>query len=152
MTFRKYLVLLAVTVFASLGNVCLARGMRAFGAVTIKNWPLLLTAFSNVWTAAGIVLLILFFVSYLNALSWADLTYVLPATALGYILTAVLAKLLLQEPVPPMHWAGILLITIGVGFVATGPPATTVQSSASQDPVHPVHSVQLIRDDAGGGQ
>ncbi len=152
MTVRKYLVLLAVTVFASLGNVCLARGMRAFGEVTVKNWPLLLTAFANVWTVAGIVLLILFFVSYLNALSWADLTYVLPATALGYILTAVLAKLLLQEPVPPTHWAGILLITIGVGFVATGPSATTTQSSATHDRKHAVHPVQLIREDTGGGE
>ncbi len=152
MTFRKYLVLLAVTVFASLGNVCLARGMRAFGAVTVRNWPLLLTAFANVWTVAGIVLLILFFVSYLNALSWADLTYVLPATALGYILTAVLAKLLLQEPVPPTHWAGILLITIGVGFVATGPSTTTTRSAPSQDREHAVRSAQLIRDDAGGGE
>lgn len=152
MNLRKYLVLLAVTVFASLGNVCLARGMRAFGAVTLKNLPLLLTAFANVWTLAGVALLILFFISYLDALSWADLTYVLPATALGYVLTAFLAKILLQEAVPPMHWAGIVLITIGVGFVATGPSATTVESGHRKPGKHSVPSVRLLHEDAGGAE
>lgn len=150
MNLRKYLVLLAVTVFASLGNVCLARGMRAFGEVTSKNWPLLLTALANPWTAVGIVLLILFFVSYLNALSWADLTYVLPATALGYILTALLAKLLLQEAVPPAHWAGIVLITVGVGFVATGPSTTTSDSSHPKPRSQAAPSVRLVPEDARG--
>ncbi len=104
--------------------------MRAFGAVTRANWHLLLTAFANPWIAGGICLLILFFVSYLDALSWADLTYVLPATAFGYVLTALLAKVILGEGVPLTHWLGIGLITIGVGFVATGPSVTTGESSS----------------------
>lgn len=152
MTFRKYLVLLAVTVFASLGNVCLARGMRSFGAVTAENWPRLLTAFTNLWTLTGIILLIAFFVSYLNALSWADLTYVLPATALGYVLTAFLAKLLLQEAVPLTHWAGILLITIGVGFVATGPSATTSESAYPKPHSPSLLAGRLVPGDAGDRQ
>ncbi len=105
MTFRKYLVLLAVVIFGSCGNVCLARGMRAFGAVTRSNWPLL-GAMASPWIVAGIVLLIVFFCSYLTALSWADLTYVLPATAIGYVLTAFLAHLFLHEGVPPVTLAG----------------------------------------------
>ena len=62
-----------------------------------------------------------FFCTYLTALSWADLTYVLPATALSYVLMALLAKIFLHEDVTLAHWLGIALITAGVGFVATGP-------------------------------
>ena len=124
MNFRKYLILLAVVIFGPSGDVCLSRGMRDFGAVTAANWHLLLTVLSNCWILTGICLLLLFFGSYLTALSWADLTYVLPATALGYILMALLARIFLHESVTPAHWAGIGLIAVGVGVVATGPSRT----------------------------
>jgi drug/metabolite transporter (DMT)-like permease len=128
---RKYLVLIAVAVFAACGDVCLARGMRDFGAVTSSNWTRLLTALWNPWIVGGIALLILFFTTYLSALSWADLTYVLPATALSYILMAGLGKFFLQEKVTPEHWVGIALITVGVGVVASGPASTTPERDES---------------------
>ena len=124
MTVRKYLILLAVIVFGSSGDVCLARGMRDFGPVTRNNCHQLLTALLNPWVLIGIGLLILFFCSYLTALSWADLTYVLPATAISYVLMALWAKLFLHENVTFEHWLGIGLVTLGVGFVATGPSLT----------------------------
>ena len=60
----------------------------------------------------------------MNALSWADLTYVLPATSLGYVLLALVAKFALHEEVSPLRWLGIALISGGVGFVAGGPALT----------------------------
>ena len=90
--------------------------MRDFGAVTTSNWRQLLTVLLNPWIVFGICLLILFFCSYLTALSWADLTYVLPATALSYVLMALLAKIFLHENVTLSHWLGIGLITAGSGF------------------------------------
>ena len=138
MTVRKYLILLAVTVFGASGDVCLARGMRDFGAVTPDNWHRLLTALVDPWVLVGICLLILFFCSYLTALSWADLTYVLPATALSYVLMALLAKVFLHENVTLEHWLGVGLITIGVGFVATGPSLT---APVRQPVVSPTSSV-----------
>jgi drug/metabolite transporter (DMT)-like permease len=57
-------------------------------------------------------------------LSWADLTYVLPATAFGNVIVALLSKFWLHEPISLERWAGIVLITIGVGFVAQGPSRT----------------------------
>jgi len=129
MTLRRYLLLLAVAVFAACGDVCLARGMRDFGAVTTANLHSLITAFASPWILGGIVLLILFFSTYLTALSWADLTYVLPATALSYIIMAALGKIFLHENVTLSRWLGIALITVGVGVVAGGPAHTT--------PTHP---------------
>jgi len=124
LTLRKYIILFAVAAFAACGDVSLSRGMKAFGAVTLASLPTLVTALLNPWIVLGILLLIGFFVSYLTALSWADLTYVLPATAVSYILMVLLARFFLHEHVSIWRWLGVVLITIGVGFVATGPEAT----------------------------
>lgn len=136
MTFKKYLILLCVSFFAASGDVCLGRGMRDFGAVTTANIGSLLSVLLNPWIIGGISLLILFFASYLTALSWADLTYVLPATAISYLLMALFAKILLHEHVTLHRWIGILLITIGVGFVATGPERTHVNADKRSDSEH----------------
>ncbi len=131
MTARRYLILLAVVIFGACGDVCLGRGMRDFGAVTAANWRLLLTVLVNPWIALGICLLVLFFCSYLTALSWADLTFVLPATALSYVIMALLARIFLHENVTLTRWLGIALITMGVGFVATGPSSTATASRSA---------------------
>lgn len=125
MSLRRYLILIAVAIFAASGDVWLARGMRDFGAVSLANVSGLLTALLNPWIIGGILLLICFFVSYLTALSWADLTYVLPATAISYIMMALLAQQILHEHVTTGRWIGIALVTLGVGFVAGGPVRTT---------------------------
>ena len=132
MSFRRYLVLIAVAVFAASGDVCLARGMRDFGAVSLANAAGIFTALLNPWIIIGILLLICFFTSYLTALSWADLTYVLPATAISYVMMALLAQQVLHEHVTSRRWLGIALVTLGVGFVAAGPSRTTRPGSGSQ--------------------
>jgi drug/metabolite transporter (DMT)-like permease len=124
--------------------------MRDFGAVTSANWRQLLTVLRNPWVAGGICLLILFFCSYLTALSWADLTYVLPATALSYIFMAVLARVVLHENVTAGHWLGIGLITLGVGFVATGPSLTAAQPNPKrEEPDSARHQLALLNGTRG---
>lgn len=124
MTFRKYLVLAGVTISAPVGDSLLSRGMKEVGGISLQNLSHILLAILNPWVAAGILFLLGFFACYTNALSWADLTYVLPATSLGYVLLALIAKFLLNEQVTPARWAGILLISAGVGFVTRGPELT----------------------------
>jgi len=123
-TVRKYLVLLAIVIFGATGDALLSRGMKEVGEIHLNDWHELIYAIGNPWVLGGIVLLLGFFASYLTALSWADLTYVLPATAIGYVVLALIAKFYLHEHISLMRWAGILLITAGVGFVATGPALT----------------------------
>jgi drug/metabolite transporter (DMT)-like permease len=60
----------------------------------------------------------------MSALSWADLTYVLPATSISYVLVALVAYFRFHESVSPLRWLGIALITAGVGVVAAGPSWT----------------------------
>ena len=140
---RKYLVLCAVIVLGACGNVTLARGMKDVGTISLHNWTGLFSALLNPWVLVGIVLLIGFMATYLTALSWADLTYVLPATAFGYILMAGLGKFFLHEAVSARRWIGVVLITIGVGFVARGPALT--QHDESQLSVPETESVEMGR-------
>ncbi len=130
-TFRKYLVLAGVTVFAAAGDSMLSHGMKQTGSISLHHLQSIILAVGNPWVAVGIVLLLAFFASYMNALSWADLTYVLPATSLGYVLLALVAKFALHEAVSPLRWLGIALITGGVGFVAGGPSLTSHEHAES---------------------
>jgi drug/metabolite transporter (DMT)-like permease len=123
-TFRKYLVLAGITVFSTAGDSLLARGMKQLGGVSLHNYSDLLLPVLNPFVAAGILLLLAFFSCYLAALSWADLTFVLPATSLGYVLVALIAHFSFHEDISLTRWLGIALIAAGVGFVAAGPSVT----------------------------
>jgi drug/metabolite transporter (DMT)-like permease len=133
MNARRYLVLLAVVFSASVGDVLLSVGMKQIGAISATRWLSLLTALRNPFVILGILFLLVFFGAYLTALSWADLTYVLPATSLGYVVVALLSKFLLHETVNASRWLGILLITAGVGFVANGPSLSRANGRVSTD-------------------
>lgn len=118
----KTAAVLTIAILAnSLGNLFLSRGMQDFRpAAAEDSWLGLAAAHvvSNPWMIAGVLLLIVFLSSYLAALSWADLSFVLPATAPAYILTALLARYFLNEAISPLRWAGTTLIVIGTCMVA----------------------------------
>ncbi len=132
MTFRKYLVLAGVTLFAAIGDSFLARGMKPVGNVSLHGLPDIVFSILNPWVALGIFFLLGFFAAYMMALSWADLTYVLPATSLGYVLLTLIAKFFLHEQVTTMRWLGVVLISAGVGFVTQGPALTRHPSRHNQ--------------------
>jgi uncharacterized membrane protein len=137
---RQYLILGLVAICAPLGDTCLSRGMTNQPPISLAHPATLIAAVFTPWVVAGIALLIGFFASYLTALSWADLTFVLPTTAFGNVIVAFLARFWLHEPISVQRWAGIVLITVGVGFVANGPslterPATPSTNSADLETV-----------------
>ncbi len=129
----QYAILAAVTLTASVGDTMLSRGMAQVGRVDVHHLGLLWHALFNGYVVAGIVLLIGFFSSYMTALSWADLTFVMPATAFGYVVVALLSRVWLHEQLSPYRWAGIALIVCAVGFVAGGPPKTET-AIATEEP------------------
>ena len=121
---RQYMILGLVAVCAPLGDACLSRGMTSLPAISLAHPLTLIAAVFTPWIALGIALLIGFFASYLTALSWADLTYVLPATAFGNVIIELLSRLWLHEHVSWQRWLGVTFITVAVGFVAQGPSLT----------------------------
>ena len=141
MNLRKYLVLAGVTVFAPVGDSLLSYGMKQVGNIHLSNIPDLLLAITNPWVGIGIVMLLGFFASYMTALSWADLTYVLPASSLGYVLLALIARFALHERISLTRWIGIALVSSGVGFVTSGPEVTNRprRSHMADDSAAPEH-------------
>jgi drug/metabolite transporter (DMT)-like permease len=124
MTLRRYLVLAVVALAAAFGDTSLAIGMKRIGPVSLAHPDALLSALRTPWVLGGILILLVWTACYLTALSWADLTFVLPATSLAYVAVAVLSRLWLHEQISPARWLGIALITAGVGFVTHGPAYT----------------------------
>ena len=89
------------------------------------NSPLaFLSAIFNPFVLFGIVLLISWLLTRMAMLSWADLTYVLPVTAFGYVVSAALGGIFLKETITPVRWAGTLLIVTGTIIVGLGNPHT----------------------------
>jgi drug/metabolite transporter (DMT)-like permease len=111
--------------------------MKDVGNISIGHLQNVILAVRNPWVIAGILLLLAFFAAYMTALSWADLTYVLPATSIGYVLLALIAKFVLHEQVTMGRWLGIVLITAGVGFVAGGPALTPAPPNESHEEEEP---------------
>jgi len=123
-TFRRYLVLAGVSVFAVTGDSLVSRGMKQVGSISLHDLPGIVLVVFRPEIALGIFFLLAFFACYTSALSWADLTYVLPATSISFILLTLVAKFILHENVSLARWMGVLLISIGVGVVTQGPALT----------------------------
>jgi drug/metabolite transporter (DMT)-like permease len=143
-TFRKYLVLAGITLFSTVGDSLLARGMKESGSISLHNISSLFLVILNPWVALGILCLLAFFSCYMSALSWADLTYVLPATSLGYVLVALIGHFGFHELISPTRWLGIMMIAVGVGFATAGPSVTPARSpQSSADPQTAVVSHEM---------
>jgi uncharacterized membrane protein len=116
----KTRVLVVVVVLANvLGNALLSRGMRHLDTALGPSLVTYLRVFVNPWVAVGVVLLILWLLSRMALLSWADLSYVLPVTSIGYVLTAVAGAVFLGEHVSAGRWAGTVLIMAGTALVGS---------------------------------
>lgn len=126
---KTFLMILVMVITGPLGNVLLGKGMKHVGAVVV--WPpsqllhtgLKIFASPSIWL--GISSLILFFVSYMLVLSWADYSFVQPASSLAYGVVALLGYLILGENVSPLRWAGIAIICLGVFVISHTAPRTT---------------------------
>lgn len=124
-----------MVISSSTGDALLARGMKHVGSIDIHHVAELFAALTNPFVIAGICFLLVFMYSYMTALSFADLSYVLPATAISYVVMVFLSIVWLHEHVSVQRWAGVALIVIGVGFVAGGPVRTVHHPSRDSEAV-----------------
>jgi len=118
---------LIVIVLNVTGNFALTLGLRSVGV--LGGWSPMpyLQALVHPWVAAGTFLMLLWVITRLMLLSWADLSYVLPVTSFSFVLSAVVGALYFSEQVSDLQWAGICIITVGVMLVTfTFPETTTV--------------------------
>jgi uncharacterized membrane protein len=108
-----------------LGNVSMSWGMKHQSVqLGLSPWAYIRLIFSP-WVLLGTMLLILWLLSRMTLLGWADLSYVLPVTAIGYVLTAILGKYFLGEEISYQGWMGTGLIVAGIVLVGLTQPNTT---------------------------
>jgi uncharacterized membrane protein len=114
---RTIMVLFVGLCLESVGNVLLRKGMKEIGDITAFSLSALFDTFlkviTNLTIIAGVTLDALFFVCLLMALSWTEVSVVLPLTAMGYVITAVTANIILHEEITMLRWAGTIAIVLG---------------------------------------
>jgi hypothetical protein len=128
---KTYFFILVMIIAGPLGNLLLAKGMKNIGSITSKvSSPtelvqVLARVLSSGTIWLGIGSLLTFFAAYMLVLSWADYSFVQPASAMAYAVVALMATLMLGEVVSPLRWAGIAVICLGVFIVGRTNPRTT---------------------------
>jgi uncharacterized membrane protein len=125
---KTYILLLIMVTFGPLGDVFLGKGMKGVGAAAwgpSEIVHLFARAFTSGTVWLGIALLLAFFVAYTLVLSWADFSFVQPASSIAYGIVALLGHFLLGEAVSTTRWIGIAIICLGVLIVGHTPPRTT---------------------------
>ena len=119
---KTFVLVVIAVLIGGTGHVLLSKGMKMVGDLTEASaslvGPMMLRAASSPWLLLGVALQATFFLMYLTLLSRAQVSQVLPMTALDYVVVALLARLLLAEAVTPTRWAGIALIVVGVFLVS----------------------------------
>ena len=117
--FRAFRLLTLVLILRPFGNVCLAWGMKHFPEALSANPLPYLTVMLNPYVALGIAALILSVLTRMALLSLADLSFVLPLTATGYVFSTFLGRFLLSEQVSVARWLGTALIFVGTALVGS---------------------------------
>ncbi len=123
------LIFLALRAF---GNLSLAWGTKHLPETLAADPMVYLRSMLNPAIALGIVMLILALLVRLALLSVADLSFVLPMTAVGYVLAALMGKLFLHEVVSPQRWLAVALIFAGTALVSSTPQSTTPRRAAGR--------------------
>jgi uncharacterized membrane protein len=117
--FKTRLFAVIVILSNTLGNFFIAQGMRRISS-PVNSAPAMLKAIFTPYVAAGILLLILWLLSRMAFFSFADLSYILPVTSLGYVLNALMGHFFLGETITLQRWAGTFLIVAGTVLVGAG--------------------------------
>jgi drug/metabolite transporter (DMT)-like permease len=120
---KTLVLVLIATLIGGTGHIMLSKGMQTVGDLTEAPalrvaGAMAARALSSPWLLFGVALQATFFAMYLTLLSRAQVSQLLPMTALDYVVVALLARVVLAEAVTPARWAGIALIIVGVVLVS----------------------------------
>ena len=114
------------------GNLCLAWGTKHLPETLAADPLVYLRSMMDPFVALGIVMLIVALLVRLALLSVADLSFILPMTAVGYVLAALLGRFFLHEAVSPQRWLAVALIFAGAALVSSTPQSTTSGKEGSK--------------------
>jgi uncharacterized membrane protein len=128
---KTYSVLLFFLALKAAGNSAMAWGMKQVPEKMSMNPALYVRAMFNPFVAMGVAALILALLTRMALFSLADLSFVLPVTAVGYVIAVFLGKVFLHETVSEQRWFGTLLIFAGAALVGSTTRNTTSINATS---------------------
>lgn len=135
---KVVLVLVIAALCAATGESFLSYGMRSMGGVSIDSpgtfFRHLTVVVRNPRITLGVIFMGCFFYLYLGSLSWVDLSFAKPITALSFVFATLFASVFLRESVSWNRWLGTLLIVLGVMFVSMEKNRTTVRTVEREVP------------------
>ncbi len=127
--FKTFVMILIMIIAGPLGNVMLGKGMQSVGAASIDSALGLFHVVGRIFASPsiwmGVASLLTFFIANILVLSWADYSFVQPASSMAYGVVALLSMFLLGESITPLRWTGIAIICLGVFIVGRTHPRTT---------------------------
>jgi drug/metabolite transporter (DMT)-like permease len=129
---RTYFWLVLFLGLRAFGNLLLASGVKHLPQTLAGDPMVYLRSMLDPSIAAGVVMLIGGLLVRLALLSVADLSFVLPMTAVGYVLAALLGRVFLHETVSLQRWLAVLLIFAGAAVVGSTPQSTTGKVGAAR--------------------
>ena len=118
---REFFLLCVIVVAGTGGELCVTRAMKQIGEVTDFRPAALirfiLKALVGGWMWVGLAMMAVAFFALLAALSFENVSFVVPVTALSYAAGAVGAVLFLRERISFQRWIGVLIVCAGVTIV-----------------------------------
>ncbi len=131
-------ILIAGLVCEAIGVVFLSKGLKQIGEVKQINapeiWRVVKAGAANPNLLLGVALEAAFFIALLVLLSRSDVSFIWPLTSMGFVLTTLTAKFLLDEQIPPLRWVGVLLIMLGAGLITWTEKAKERERKAAATP------------------
>lgn len=120
----EFILFVVTIVIGTWGELCLGKAMKRTGELEHFNLPsmgrLLWRALGEKWLWIGVAMMAMAFFSLLLLLTFAEVSFVVPVTALNYLVGAIGGIFFLGERVSGQRWAGIALICVGVTLVVIG--------------------------------
>ena len=123
--FKTRLIVLIVVLSNVFGNSALTYGMKHRASEMAFSPASILETIFSPWVGLGIILLTVWLLSRMAMMSWADLSYVLPVTSIGFALSAVAGRFFFNERISVARWSGIACIVAGMMLVGRTRPNTT---------------------------
>lgn len=103
------------------GDVLITKGMKQIGEISLSRlrelWSVLGRVVTNKNFLLGLCMLTVSFAAFLAVLSWEDLSFVVPATSIVYVVTILGAKFILKEHIDGSRWLGTFLVCAGVALI-----------------------------------
>ena len=119
----KTALMITIIVFSTAASdVLIARGARQVKRLSVFKLSEIAVItpriLSNVSLLSGVLMAAASFFAFLIVLSWADLSLVLPATSLSYVIATVGSKIVLRERINRLRWTGTFFVCAGVALIS----------------------------------